>query len=73
MHRVSNHAAAITSLRQAVALEPEIEEGHHALAEVYLAAGLLHEAEAECRWLLELDPDTLWAAQTLADIRCRLN
>lgn len=73
LHKVDNHAAAICSLRKAVALEPEIEEGHLALAELYLDAGLLHEAEAECRWLLELDPDTHWAAQTLADIRRRLN
>jgi tetratricopeptide (TPR) repeat protein len=73
LHKVGNHAAAITSLRQAQALDPEIEEGHLALAEVYMDAGLLHEAEAECRWLLDLDPDTLWAAQTLADIRRRLN
>ena len=71
--RLGNHAAAIISLRQAVALDPEVEEGHRALAELYIEAGLLHEAEAECRWLLELDPDDLWPACTLADLRRQLN
>jgi tetratricopeptide (TPR) repeat protein len=73
LHRVGQHAAATVSLRRAVALEPEIEEGHRALAELYIDAGLLREAEMECRWLMELDPDGIWPATTLADLRSRLN
>jgi len=73
LHRLGNHAAAMVSLRQALALDPEMEEGHRAIAELYIDAGLLHEAEAECRWLLELDPDDLWGARTLAELRRQLN
>jgi len=73
MHRLGNIAAAMASLRRAVALDPESEEGHQALAEVYLDAGLLREAEGECRWLLDLDPDSIWPARTLADLHRRLN
>ncbi len=73
LQRLGNHAGAMISLRRAVALDPEIEDGHQALAEVYMAAGLLHEAEAECRWLLELDPDALWAARALNELKNRLN
>ncbi len=73
LHRLGQLAAATVSLRRSVALEPETEEGHRALAEVYIDAGLLREAEMECRWLLELDPDSLWPATTLADLRGRLN
>jgi protein O-GlcNAc transferase len=73
LHRLGNHAAAMVALRQALALDPEVEDGHRALAELYIDAGLLHEAEAECRWLLELDPDDIWPARTLADLRKQLN
>src|SRR5689334_5422153 len=47
LHRLGNHAAATVALRQALALDPEMEEGHRAIAELYIDAGLLHEAEAE--------------------------
>jgi tetratricopeptide (TPR) repeat protein len=73
LHRLGQYAGAIVSLRRALALEPEIEDGHRTLAEVYIDAGLLHEAEAECRWLLEMDPDSLWPATTLVTLRTRLN
>jgi tetratricopeptide (TPR) repeat protein len=73
LHRLGNHAAAMIALRQALALDPEVEDGHRALAELYIEAGLLHEAEAECRWLLELDPEDIWPARTLADLRRQLN
>jgi tetratricopeptide (TPR) repeat protein len=73
LHRLGNLAGAMVSLRRAAAVEPEIEDGHRALAEVYMEAGLLHEAEAECRWLLDLDPDAIWPARTLVDLRARLN
>lgn len=73
LHRLGHTTAAMVSLQRAVALEPEIEEGHQSLAEVYLAAGLLHEAETECRRLLELDPGAVWPACALADLRRRLN
>jgi tetratricopeptide (TPR) repeat protein len=73
LHRMGNHAAAMLSLRHALALDPGIEEAHQALAELYRDAGLLREAEAECLWLLDLDPDHLWAAQTLVALRSRLN
>ena len=73
LHRLGNHAAAMVALRQAVALDPEVEEGHRALAELYIDAGLLHEAETECHWLLDLDPDEIWPARTLADLRKQLN
>jgi protein O-GlcNAc transferase len=73
LHRLGNVAGAMLSLRRALALNPEIEEGHQALAEVYLDAGMLQEAAAECRWLLEIDPDAVWPAQTLVSLRRRLN
>ena len=73
LHRLGHFAGATVSLRRALALEPDNEEGHRALAQVYLDAGLLKEAEAECRWLLELDPDSFWPAATLASLRSRLN
>jgi tetratricopeptide (TPR) repeat protein len=73
LHRMGNHAAAMLSLRHALALDPDVEDAHQALAELYLDAGLLREAEAECLWLLDLDPDHLWAAQTLVTLRRRLN
>src|SRR5439155_25846538 len=34
LHRLGNHAAAIISLRRALALDPEVEQGHQALAEL---------------------------------------
>jgi tetratricopeptide (TPR) repeat protein len=73
MRRLGNQAGAMMSLRRAVALNPDLEEGHQALAETYLEAGLLQETAAECRWLLEADPDALWPAQTLESLRRRLN
>jgi tetratricopeptide (TPR) repeat protein len=73
LHRLGELAPAVVSLRRALALDPDTEQGHRALAELYLDAGLLHEAEAECRWLLDLDPDNLWPATTLASLRTRLN
>jgi tetratricopeptide (TPR) repeat protein len=73
LHRMGNHAAAMLSLRHALALDPDVEDAHQSLAELYLDAGLLHEAEAECLWLLDLDPDHLWAAQTLTTLRSKLN
>jgi tetratricopeptide (TPR) repeat protein len=73
LHRLGNTAGAIISLRRALALDPEVEEGHRSLAEVYRDAGLLREAEGECRWLIELDPDNVWAARTLAELKAQLN
>ena len=66
------HALAIQSFKQAIALEPNLEEAHHWLGVVYFHIGLLDKAENEIKEALRLDPSDNLARFRLGSINvCR--
>jgi serine/threonine protein kinase len=58
------HDLAIRAYRQAIALDPHLDEAHHQLALVEFHVGLLDEAEKELNAALAIDP-----SNTLARLR----
>lgn len=59
---------AVALLREAVALQPSLDEARVNLALALRDSGHLGEAEAECRAVLERSPDHLGALRNLASV-----
>jgi tetratricopeptide (TPR) repeat protein len=73
LQRAGNLPYAIDELRLAAALDGGAPDVHQGLAHAYLEAGMLRDAEAACRRLLDLAPDSVWATMTLHEIHRRTN
>jgi eukaryotic-like serine/threonine-protein kinase len=57
---------AIRDLRRAIALKPNLKEGHGVLGRIYYHVGLLEEALQELRTNLDLDPTDLFPLYRIA-------
>jgi tetratricopeptide (TPR) repeat protein len=73
LHRSGRLSHALDELRLAQGLDSEIPDVYRSLAETYMAAGMMYEAERACHRLLEMDPESIWALRTLHNIRRQMN
>src|SRR2546425_157767 len=64
-----NHERAIREDKRAIALDPNLDRGHHLLGNVYLHIGLLDKAIAELQKVLTISPREDGALRRIAEVR----
>jgi len=64
-----NHERAIQEDKRAIALDPNLDRGHHLLGNVYLHIGLLDKAIAELQKVLTISPREDGALRRIAEVR----
>jgi protein kinase/serine/threonine-protein kinase len=64
-----NHERAIQEDKRAIALDPNLDRGHHLLGNVYLHVGLLDKAIAELQKVLTISPREDGALRRIAEVR----
>jgi len=64
-----NHERAIQEDKRAIALNPDLDRGHHLLGNIYLHIGLLDQAVAELQRVLKISPRDDNALRRIAEAR----